>query len=190
MYYRIAIRREGDHRDQPPIWQWKSTVLSSLNTLFQWFQFYRALPQDRLRVFSSSSREEINEQLMCENQGLGSNSVPAAQFLRERLIHVQEMTAEVSAHGAREQENQSPSGAPPNPCAMSVARKHMLWSRRACLFWRGNGEKRNGERGAITIRPTSLPSPARGRKSVPGCGSLRGYTAANYSHKENSYDHE
>jgi hypothetical protein len=98
MYYRVAIRVNA-----APTWQWKSTVLSSLNTLFQGFQFYQALPQDRLRVFSSSSRDEINEHLMCENQGLGSNSVPAVQFLRERLIYVREMTAEASAHGAREQ---------------------------------------------------------------------------------------
>ncbi len=110
MYYRIAIRREGNHRDQLPIWQWKSTVLRSLNTLLQWFQFYRALPHDRLRVFFSSSREELNEQLMRENQGLGSNSVPAVQFLRERLISVREMTAEASAHGVREQREPAPVG--------------------------------------------------------------------------------
>ncbi len=141
MYYRIAIRREGDHRDQPPIWQWKSTVLSSLNTLFQWFQFYRALPQDRLRVFSSSSREEINEQLMCENQGLGSNSVPAAQFLRERLIHVQEMTAEVSAHGAREQREPVTVGSATKPlCNECSTEAHALVEKSLPVLERKRGE--------------------------------------------------
>ncbi len=103
MYYRVAIRREGDQRDRPPSWQWQSTILSSLQTLFQFLRLYRALPQDRLQVFSSSSREELNGQLMCENDGLGSNSVPAVHFLRERLIHVREMTPEGSFHETREQ---------------------------------------------------------------------------------------
>lgn len=37
-------------------------------------------------MFSSSSREEMNEQLMGENKGLGSTSVTAAQFLQERRM--------------------------------------------------------------------------------------------------------
>ena len=79
MYYRVAIQV-----DASPTWQWKSTALSSLNILFHWLQYYRVLPHDRLRIFSSSSREELNEQLVRENQGLGSTSVPAIQFLQER----------------------------------------------------------------------------------------------------------
>jgi hypothetical protein len=72
MYYRVAI--QGDA--QPPR-KWQSTALSSLNILLQWLQFYRAFPHERLRIFSSPSREELNEQLARENQGLESTSVPA-----------------------------------------------------------------------------------------------------------------
>jgi hypothetical protein len=79
MYYRVAIQVDPSEH-----WQWKSTVLSSLNTLFQFLRLYRALPPDRLRVFCSSSHEEMNEQLVRENQGLASTSVTAAQFLQER----------------------------------------------------------------------------------------------------------
>jgi hypothetical protein len=43
-------------------------------------------PTGSLAVFSSSSREEMNEQLMGENKGLGSTSVTAAQFLQERRM--------------------------------------------------------------------------------------------------------
>jgi hypothetical protein len=43
MYYRVAIQV-----DPLPTWQWRSTVLSSLQTLFQFLQVYRAFPQDRL----------------------------------------------------------------------------------------------------------------------------------------------
>ncbi len=96
MYYRVAI--QGD----PSLpWQWKSTPLSSLNTVLQWLQFYRAFPKDRLRIFSSPSREEMNEQLARENQGLLSTSVMAAQFLQERLIGSREMAGEVVARGTR-----------------------------------------------------------------------------------------
>jgi hypothetical protein len=47
MYYRIAIQV-----DRVPHWQWMSTALSSLDALFQLLRLYRAVPQDRLRVFS------------------------------------------------------------------------------------------------------------------------------------------
>ncbi len=91
MYYRVAIQRERDLRNRPPSWQWKSTVLSSLQTLFHFLRLFSALPQDHLRVFSSSSREGLEEQFMQENKGLGSASVTAAQFLQERMIHAPEV---------------------------------------------------------------------------------------------------
>ena len=86
MYYRVAIQRQREQLDRPPSWQWHSTVLSSLETLFQFLRLYSALPQDHLRVFFSSSQESLEEQLVQENKGLGSYSVTAAQFLQERLI--------------------------------------------------------------------------------------------------------
>ncbi|HKF35355.1 MAG TPA: hypothetical protein VKB35_00515, partial [Ktedonobacteraceae bacterium] len=51
-----------------PTWQWTSTALSSLDALFQFLRLYRALGHARLRVFSSSSREEMNEQLVREDR--------------------------------------------------------------------------------------------------------------------------
>jgi hypothetical protein len=80
MYYRVATQV-----DAAPTWRWKSTVLSSLDTLFQFLRLFRALPQDQLRVFSSS-REGLAEQLEQENKRLASTSVTAAQFLRERML--------------------------------------------------------------------------------------------------------
>jgi hypothetical protein len=99
MYYRVAIQVNPS-----PPWQWKSTLLSSLDALFQWFRLYQALPQHHLRVFCSCSREEIEEQFVRENQGLASHSVPATQFLQERRIRSQEGEGSVSAgreHGRR-----------------------------------------------------------------------------------------
>jgi hypothetical protein len=50
------------------------------------------------------------------------------------------------------------------------------------VSWRGDGKRQKGEQGAITTSPTSSLSLARGRKSVPGRDSLRGYSVGKYSH--------
>ena len=101
MYYRLAIQRERDQLDRPSTWQWKSTALSSLQSLFQVLRLYSALPQEHLRVFSSPSREGLEEQLRQENSERGSASVTAAHFLQQRLIQSSGVT---SANGAREHE--------------------------------------------------------------------------------------
>jgi hypothetical protein len=98
MYYRLAIQRGRDHLDWKVPWQWKSTALSSLQSLFQMLRLYGALPQEHLRVFSSSSREGLYEQLRQENSGRDSSSVTAAHFLQQHMIHSREVT---SAGGAQ-----------------------------------------------------------------------------------------
>ncbi len=103
MYYRVAIQA-----DASPAWQWKSTTLSSLNALFQLLRRYRNLSQDHLRVFSSSSREEMDEQLVRENNGLTSHSVTAAQFMQEQMIGSQQGTS--FAVATRPSLNESGSG--------------------------------------------------------------------------------
>ena len=96
MYYRVAIQV-----DALPTWKWKSTPLSSLNILFHWLQYYRVLPHDRLRIFSSSSQEDLNEQLVRENQGLLSTSAPAIQFLQERGLAPKKVRGQAAAGGTR-----------------------------------------------------------------------------------------
>jgi hypothetical protein len=83
MYDRVAIQG-----DAAPTWQWKSTVLNSLESLFRFLHLYRALPPHRLLVCSSSSREGLEEQLEQENQGLVSQAVTAEHFLQERGIQL------------------------------------------------------------------------------------------------------
>ena len=73
MYYRIPIQRCRDQLDWPPTWQWKSTALSSPQSLFQVLRLYSALQQEHLRVFSSPSREGLEEQLRQENSERGSS---------------------------------------------------------------------------------------------------------------------
>jgi hypothetical protein len=98
MYYRVAMQQ---HAASP--WQWQSTVLSSLQVLFQFLRPYSALPQDRLRVFSARSREEMDELLARENSGAWSSSVTAEQFLQERGIQWHPTTQAASEQGTREE---------------------------------------------------------------------------------------
>jgi len=146
MYYRVAIRQEGDHRDRLPPWQWYSTALSSLNSVLFFFHYYHGLPLDRLRVFSSSSREELKEQLICENKGLGSNSVPAVQFLRERFTPVPERIAEVPAGQTREQQEPATIGSVTNrSCNECSTGAHALVEKGMPLLERRRGEAECGE---------------------------------------------
>jgi len=95
MYYRVAIQEAVSST-----WKWKSTTISSLNSLLQFLRRFHDLPQDHLRVFSSNSREEMDEQLVQENKGLGSDSVTAAQFLQERMLGSQQGTSTTTSNGS------------------------------------------------------------------------------------------
>lgn len=102
MYYRIAWKHH-----QSSVWQWKSTKLTSLQTVFHFLRLHDAIPQDHLRVFSSSSCEGLKELLEQENQGRQQISATAEHFLRERGMHVGKVTGRASEQGGSEiQEHQ------------------------------------------------------------------------------------
>ena len=100
MYYRVAIRH-----DVSTPWQWKSTTISSLTALFQFLRRYDKLAQDHLRVFSSPCIEEMEVQLACENTGLGSCSVTAAQFRQEHMMSAQFAPVVTAAPSTQENGN-------------------------------------------------------------------------------------
>jgi hypothetical protein len=106
MYYRVAIQV-----DAAPTWQWKSTVLSELSTVFRFLRLYAALPPHRLLVCFSPSHEGLQEQLEQENQGRASNAVTAAHFLQERRI---QLPAQVRRPAERQE------GTSPGRVAMAV----------------------------------------------------------------------
>ncbi|HJT56965.1 MAG TPA: hypothetical protein VJ761_10750 [Ktedonobacteraceae bacterium] len=113
MYYRVAIQREADQPDRAAGWQWKSTLLSSLESVLHWLRLYSALSQDRLRVFSSFSRECLEEQLRQENKGLGFHSATAAQFLQQRMIRLPEGRQATAERGTQGQQERVPIVVPP-----------------------------------------------------------------------------
>jgi hypothetical protein len=86
VYYRVALRT-----NETAEWQWKSTVVTSLEAIFGLIRLYRGVPRNRIRVFFSSSVEFMNDMLARENEGLASNSVTAEQFLSGKTISPVEM---------------------------------------------------------------------------------------------------
>jgi hypothetical protein len=129
MYYRVAIQPKGSVR-----WQWKSTALSSLDTVIRFLRLYQALPPDRLRVFSSLLREELDSQLANENNGLGSHSVTAAQFLRKRLIYVQKVMPEMPGLQPCEQHQVALIGAATDSLHERILGAHALDERSTSLL--------------------------------------------------------
>jgi hypothetical protein len=79
VYYRLASRR-----DASSCWEWESRMIASLDILFRVLWMYRSVPQDRLRVFFSSSVACLDLMLDRENKGLASNSIPVAHLLHGR----------------------------------------------------------------------------------------------------------
>lgn len=70
IYYRVAIQTH-----QSSTWQWRSTILTSLEAVFGFLRIYGHIPRERIRVFYSSSAQAMDEMLARENQGLASNSL-------------------------------------------------------------------------------------------------------------------
>jgi hypothetical protein len=85
-YYRVALRT-----NETAEWRWKSTVVTSLESIVGLIRLYRNVPGDRMRIFFSSSVEFMNDMLARENEGLTSNSVTAEQFLGGKTIKLDEM---------------------------------------------------------------------------------------------------
>jgi len=135
IYYRIAFQAE-----QSPTWTWKSTVLTGLATVFGFLKLYRAIPPDRLRVFSSSAKEDLNEQLAWENNGLAPQSVTAARFLQERKIHLWAIPEETSA------------------CAVSERPARVSVTESRCSSFHGS----NTREGSLDERSTSVLERRRG----------------------------
>ena len=83
-YYRLALQNR-----QTDLWTWKSTIVTSLEAVFQLLRIYRALPQDRLRVFSSPCKEDLTQaRLNGEENTLTACSVTATEFSHARKVHI------------------------------------------------------------------------------------------------------
>lgn len=79
IYYRIASQKR-----QSTEWEWKSTILNSLESVFRLCRLYSAVPTERLRVFMASSAAYMDVLLARENLGLPSNSLTVNQLIHNR----------------------------------------------------------------------------------------------------------
>ena len=100
IYYRLAYQKS-----QADLWTWKTTVLTSLPPVLQWLRIYGSFPQDRIRVFSSPAKENLEKMLLRENCSLPSGSVTAEQFLRDKHMQVPQRTQDTSTQETTEQKS-------------------------------------------------------------------------------------
>jgi hypothetical protein len=99
IYFRVALRT-----NQSSQWRWKSGMLRTPGTLFDFLKMYDRIPKNRLRVFFATSMEFMNAMLVRENRRSLSNSVTVEEFLKngkridgEQIIQLEsELALEVS----------------------------------------------------------------------------------------------
>jgi hypothetical protein len=72
----ITALREG----QAARWGWKSSLLISLDGVLDLLKMYHCMPKEHIRVFLSSSAEQMEEMLSRANQGLLSTAVTMDQL--------------------------------------------------------------------------------------------------------------
>ena len=75
IYYRVALQGS-----QSAMWRWKSSPLTSLDGVLGWLQLYRCMPREHIRVFLSSSPEQMDAMLSRANQGLLSTAITVNQL--------------------------------------------------------------------------------------------------------------
>ncbi len=97
MYYRLALQER-----QAATLAWKSTPSTSLGAVLQLLKIYSFIPQNRIRVFTSASRDGLDDMLNRENNGSASGSVTAAEFLHTRNLRASEVSPSGSEQGIAE----------------------------------------------------------------------------------------
>jgi hypothetical protein len=99
-YYRLAIQNRQTAR-----WSWKTTPITSLKAVFELLRCYRVLlPQDRIRVFTASSKEELLAQSILQQNDPAQATQPAASTATWAKDiweqHIAMRTAQVIQQGA------------------------------------------------------------------------------------------
>ncbi len=101
MYYRVAI--QGDS-SQP--WRWKSSPLTSLHPVLGLLNMYRSVPKEHIRVFLSTSSEQMDAMLSRANQELLSTAITVDQLWDKHCIswiEVRRLEVELGAGGDHDQ---------------------------------------------------------------------------------------
>lgn len=75
MYYRVAIRGS-----QSATWHWKSPLFNSLYGVLGVLNLYRAMPEERIRVFLFTSTQQMDTMLKRANQGRMTTAIAVKQL--------------------------------------------------------------------------------------------------------------
>ena len=124
IYYRVALQG-----NQSVAWQWKSSLLTSLQGVLGMLKLYHCMPKERIRVFLSSSTEQMDEMLNRANQGLPSTAVSVDQLWDKQGVswfEVRRLEIELGAGGDHDCPytwSLPPSGAPVLAWTMLLARR-------------------------------------------------------------------
>ena len=97
LYYRVALRSS-----QSATWRWKSSPLTSLDGVLGVLKLYNCMPREHIRVFLSTSPEQMETMLKRENQGLLSTAIPVDQLwdrYHVSWIEVRRLEMELGAGG-------------------------------------------------------------------------------------------
>ncbi len=97
LYYRVALQGS-----QPATWRWKSGPFTSLHAVLGWLYLYRCMPKERIRVFLSTSPEQMEAMLSRANQGLPSTAITTDQLWDKHCvswIEVRRLEIELGAGG-------------------------------------------------------------------------------------------
>lgn len=81
IYYRLALRE-----NQSTTWLWKSGPLTSLHPLLGLLNMYRSVPKERIRVFLSTSPEQMDIMLKRANQGSLSTAITVDQLWERQCV--------------------------------------------------------------------------------------------------------
>ena len=102
--YRVAWKRY-----ETSLWQWKSTKLGTLHAVFGFLRLYHMIPVERMRVFSSFSLEDLDEQLREENEReavLIAEQTQQVPRIEERMIPVDDREKTETLQEQRRQEQE------------------------------------------------------------------------------------
>lgn len=97
MYYRMALRGSQLTR-----WRWMSSPLTSLDGVLGMLKLYHCVPREHIRVFLSTSPEQMEAMLRRENQGVFSTSISVEQLWDKQRVcwtEVRRLELELGAGG-------------------------------------------------------------------------------------------
>ncbi len=127
IYYRVALQGK-----QSATWRWKSNPLTSLDGVLGLLNLYRCVPREHIRVFLSSSTEQMDAMLSRANQGLLSTAITVWDKHCMSWIEVRRLEVELGAGGNHDR---------PYTWSLPPSGPHVLaWTKLRALRERGEFE--------------------------------------------------